>query len=218
MKLCIRFSLVAVVALMAISASAQTATVDSPFQLRYATNLNIADSYVNITNDGANGASLSNPTVGSICANVYAFSPDQQMVSCCSCLITPNGLVTLSALQDLINNTLTPAKPNSIVVKLLSTLPVAGTCNPAAVGTAAIVSGMLAWGTTAHALKEIKVSKGTTTIQTKGYQITESPFSPATLSAGELSKIATTCTNIQLMGSGFGICGSCTVGGAASAQ
>lgn len=210
MKLCIRFSVVAALALMAISAFAQGG--DAPFQIRYATNLNIADSYINISNSGASG------TPGDICANVYAFSPDQQMVSCCSCLVTPNALVTLSALQNLVNNTLTPAKPNSIVIKLVSTLPVAGSCNPATVTTGTIASGLLAWGTTAHALKEIKESKGTTTIQTKGYQITETAFTPATLSAVEFAKLGTTCTNIQNLGSGFGICGGCTVGGAATAQ
>jgi hypothetical protein len=52
-------------------------TFDSPFQVHYATNLNIA--------------------------------PDEQMISCCSCPVTPNGLRSLSAQEDLINNTLIPA-------------------------------------------------------------------------------------------------------------
>ena len=90
---------------------------DSPFQIRYAANLTSGDSVINITNTGANGASLNGPgfggAAGNVCVNVYAFSPDEQLVSCCSCLITPNGLVSLSVNSDLISNTLTGVRPNS---------------------------------------------------------------------------------------------------------
>src|ERR1019366_8507649 len=90
------------------------------------------------------------------CANVYAFSPDEQLISCCSCLITPNGVMELGVNRDLTIKTLTGVVPTSVVVKLLSTL--AGTSgagtncsnSAATVTTATIVSGMLAWGTTLH--------------------------------------------------------------------
>ena len=98
---------------------------DSTFQVRYASNLTSGDSVINITNTGANGASLFGPgfggQAGNICVNVYAFSPDEQLISCCSCLITPNGLVSLSTQNDLISNTLTGTRPNSVVVKLVAT-------------------------------------------------------------------------------------------------
>ena len=111
---------------------------DSPFQVRYSSNLAIGDSVINMTNTGATG--------GNICANVYAFSPDEQEVSCCSCVITPDGLESLSVNRDLISNTLTPAHPTSVVVKLLGTT--GGACNAAAPGTPAV--GLAAWGTTVH--------------------------------------------------------------------
>src|SRR5262249_53851097 len=104
----------------------------------YIPNLNLGDSFVNITNTGAAGAGLSSGTaatiIGALCANVYVFSPDEQMISCCSCPVTPGGLVSLSAQQDLISNTLTPASPNSVVVKLVATVPQGGTCNNSAAG------------------------------------------------------------------------------------
>src|SRR5690242_14154569 len=94
---------------------------DSAFQVRYASNLNIGDSLINMTNTGA-ASTVAFPTQnGNLCANVYTFSPDEQLISCCSCPITPDGLVSLSAKNDLISNTLTPGVPTSIVVKVLFT-------------------------------------------------------------------------------------------------
>ena len=82
---------------------------DTAFQIRYAANLTSGDSVINLTNTGANGAALNGPgfggSVGNICVNVYAFSPDEQLISCCSCLITPNGLASLSVNNDLVSNT-----------------------------------------------------------------------------------------------------------------
>lgn len=186
------------------------------FQIRYASNLDIGDSVVNLTNTGVN-STMSFPTQdGNICVNVYAFSPDEQLVTCCSCLVTPDGLVSLSARNDLISNTLTPGVPTAIVVKLVAT---AGTgaaapniCNPATVntGTNLPVSGLSAWGTTLHALPLTPGSPATT------YGETETPFTLATLSAAELQRIGTLCGFIQNNGSGFGICKSCRLGGLGS--
>ena len=60
---------------------------------------------------------------------------------------------------------------------------------------------MLAWGTTIHA----GAAAGT-------LDTTETAFSPASLSAGELASITNRCTNIIGNGSGFGICRSCRPG------
>ena len=189
-------------------------TVDTPFQVRYAANLNVGDSVVNITNSGARGAGLaagtSASTTGAICVNVYAFSPDEQMISCCSCPVTPNGLVSLSARQDLISNTLTPAQPTSIVVKLLASVPVGGSCSSSAANPGALTPGMLAWGTTVHA----GAAAGSAAV------VTETAFSPATLSTfdngvgiGELARLTSLCTFINANGSGFGLCRTCRLGG-----
>lgn len=196
-------TLLVVVVVLATTAFAQT--TDSPFQVRYASNLNFGDSVINITNSGARGADLqsgtSASTTGAICVNVYAFSPDEQMIACCSCPVTPNGLVSLSAQRDLISNTLTPAVPTSIVVKLLASTPVGGSCNNSAAAPGALTPGMIAWGST------LKAAPG------GAYQVTETQFAPATLSAGELNRLTQLCTFINANGSGFGICKSCRLGG-----
>ena len=98
-----------------------TNTAFDPFQVRYASNLAVGDSFINITNTGASSTTALPVQNGNLCVNVYAFSPDEQLVSCCSCLVTPNGLMSLSARNDLISNTLTPGVPTAIVIKLVAT-------------------------------------------------------------------------------------------------
>ena len=203
----LRNTIFASIALSVVAFAQPNVTVDSPFQVRYVANLNLGDSVVNITNGGARGAGLaagtSAATTGALCVNVYAFSPDEQMISCCSCPVTPNGLVSLSARRDLVNNTLTPAVPTAIVVTLLASTPVGNSCSGSAAAPGALESGMLAWGTTVHA----------GAIAGSAAVITETPFLPATLSGGEATRLTSLCTFIQANGSGFGICSTCRLGG-----
>jgi len=107
--------------------SAAFAQIDSThpdaFQVRYVSNLNLGDSYINITNTGTDATfSGTHGSDKGICVNVYAFDPAEELIACCSCAVTPNGLAKLSVTGDLISNTLTPATPSSIVVKLLATV------------------------------------------------------------------------------------------------
>jgi hypothetical protein len=203
----LRNTIFASLAMTVVAFAQPNITVDTPFQVRYASNLNLGDSVVNITNSGARGAGLfsgtSASTTGAICVNVYAFSPDEQMISCCSCPVTPNGLVSLSAKADLTSNTLTPAVPTSIVVKLYATTPVGGSCSSSSSNPGEPTSGMLAWGTTVHA----GAAAGSAAA------VTETAFLPATLSGGELNRLTQLCTFINATGSGFGICRSCRLGG-----
>ena len=203
----VRNALLATIAVSVVSFAQPPATVDFYYQVRYSANLNLGDSVINITNTGGRGAGLAAgttaATTGALCVNVYAFSPDEQMISCCSCPVTPNGLVSLSARRDLVNNTLTPAVPTAIVVKLLASTPVGGSCSASAAAPVLPEIGMLAWGTTVHAAA---VVGGTD-------RVTETPFLPASLSGGEFTRLTSLCTFIQANGSGFGICSSCRLGG-----
>ena len=117
-------------------------------------------------------------------------------MSCCACEVTPNGLNSLSARNDLISNTLTPGVPTSIVIKLLATAPVAGVCNAGTATAARLAPGLRAWASTIHALPTTPVS----------YGMTETPFSRSQLSASELAKLTAQCGFIQANGSGYGIC------------
>ncbi len=163
--------------------------VADAFQIRYAANLPIGDSFVNITNSGAQGTTAS----GNICVNAYTFDASEELISCCACEVTPNGLQSISVLNSLISNPLTPAVPSSVVIKLVASVP----------GTGALAHGLLAWGTTLHALPTAPAS----------YGLSETPFSNSALSAAELTHITSTCGFIQSDGSGFGICKGCAGGG-----
>lgn len=175
-----------------------------PFEVRYAVNSGV----VNILNTGASGAALQSGTTasitGSICANIFTFAPDEQMVGCCSCAVTPNGLASLSVRQDLLSNTLTASVPNAIVIKIVATLPVAGSCVGSAAGveTAVLAEGLKSFGSTVHAAPVAGQ-----------FAVVETPFSPATLSPGELSRLGNLCTFIQANGSGYGLCRACRLGG-----
>jgi len=175
------------------------------FQIRYAANLNIGDSYVDFTNTGADSGDIDSAAVrGSqpICINLYTFDPAEELISCCSCTVTPNGLQSLSVLKSLISNPLTPAIPTAVVIKAVASST--AKCNPSTVDERHLAHGLLAWSTTLHQ---------NTSVTAATYQVTELAFSQSVLSEGELNHITTTCGFIQSNGSGFGICKGCSAGG-----
>lgn len=187
-----------------------TIFIGTPFQVSYSANLNIGESYLDIANTGANGAAVLGPgfgtQTGNICVNVYAFDPGEELVACCSCLVTPNQTVSLGVNRDLTVKTLTGAIPTSLTVKLLSSLAggdgtgTSCTNSAATVAGAPLANGMAAWGTTLHASPN------------GSYDTTERAVLGATLNAGELASIGGRCASILGNGSGFGVCNSCRAG------
>jgi uncharacterized repeat protein (TIGR01451 family) len=177
------------------------------YQLHYFSNLTAGDSVITLTNDGASstmGTALTAQN-GNLCINTYTYSPDEQLISCCSCAITPNALATLSVVKDLTFNPLTPIVPTSVVVKLLATRQ-GSSCNAAAVSRTDLRSGMEAWGATLH---EAPVPLG----GLKKYGLTETRFVPGELTDAELTRMTGLCSFIQANGSGYGVCKSCRVAG-----
>jgi hypothetical protein len=217
-------------------AFAQTQS-DLDYHIGYAANLNIGDSEINISNDGFRAGFYNNNTTGlgagNICANVYVFDPSEEMVSCCSCLVTPNALISLSAKNDLINDVLTPAIPTSIVIKLVATVPGTVTggaytvCNPATTHLGGLVAasgelipneattGMLTWGTTL----EPAASPGTYgPVNVQFFSVIAGipgvfagpgvPFA----AGSEQADLTEVCSFVQQEGTGFGVCNSCALG------
>ena len=219
-----------VLATLAMSAAAFAQTniwQDGPYQIGIAANLNIGDSETNISNDGVNGGFYTGKNTGSICANVYVFDPSEEEIACCYCLVTPNGLNSLSAKADLISDTLTPAVPQSIVIKIVGSTPSGasvavgapkvGTGNPATVtataGPNGITNGLLVWGATLE-------PNGSST-----YGVVNVPYLNAHLSIGgavgapnELSDLTSVCAFVISQGTGFGQCKSCGLGALAGGK
>jgi hypothetical protein len=191
--------------------------LDSAFQVRQFANLTLGESFIDIVNTGANGAALFGPGVGTnsgnICANIYAFDIGEDLISCCSCLITPNQVVSLRVNGDILAKPIHVFTGNSVTVKILATLAgsggTSGNCaqstiqaqNTGAPGSAGlIVNGMAAWGITLHQTSIF--GPPPTTATTVG----ETAFVPATLSNAELASVTNRCTYIIGNWSTYGLC------------
>lgn len=88
-------------------------------------NMGLPAAEVNIVNPGSTGGySVFDPTApgdpGDLCANIYVFTSDQEMVECCSCFLSPNGLRTLNIDVDLTSNPLTSTPPHAGLIKIVS--------------------------------------------------------------------------------------------------
>jgi len=192
-------------------------TLDGPYQVNYASNLNLGDGVVNVTNTGASAGDntpvVNGNSYGDICVNAYVYAPDQELAACCSCLVSPNSIHAWpvvfgsGALLANVNNTTVLGSINSthsVVIKLLATAAVGipslgASCNrPDTPGT--VVSGLVAWGTHSHPTNTSTVA------------ITETPFVNSTLSGGEFGKLTSDCNFVLTRGSGS-VCPGCITGG-----
>src|SRR5580700_11453053 len=113
---------------LAMAAYCQPSTLDAFYQVHYAANLTSGiDTIVDIINTGgsgnvpANGPGFPNVSSGNICVNVYAIDPNEELLSCCSCLVTPNQTVELKVEAGIMNNVLTGFPTSSATIKLVAT-------------------------------------------------------------------------------------------------
>ena len=180
--------------LLTVFAAAQAQ--DAPYQVNWYANRNNsagADQFLRIINTGVIGNPLS-ADEGRICANVYAFDDTQEMLECCTCPITANGLLTLSLKNDIMQNPLTglPA-PNTGVIKIVGTNQ-RPTCNPTAISVVNSTAGLVAW-------------QGQVEQPTNGAFVTAvTQYAPATFTVQEANFLGQTCSFVQYLGSGKGVC------------
>jgi hypothetical protein len=183
-RMAVACSLVASLVLFVGTAWAQTAPPADTLKLDYFSNANTSgapDGTVRVINPGTSG--------GNLCADVYVFDANEEMSECCSCIVTPDGLLTLSVNTDLTADPLTGVVLNTGVIKIVSSLTKARACPLPILVTP--TAGLRAWAT--H-------------IQGSSFAITETASQDATLSEGELHALQGECTAIKKVGSGKGIC------------
>src|ERR1039458_8244041 len=103
------------VALMAGNAFAQSISLNSSRSNIYFSNANTPnapDATVRIINDG--------DTETNLYAAIYVFDDSEELQECCSCVITPDGLLSESVNNNLTANPLTGIKPTRGVIKVVS--------------------------------------------------------------------------------------------------
>lgn len=169
------------------AAGSAVVTVKPVLAVAYFSNANIsgvADATLRLTNPGITGSNL--------CAEIYVFDQDQQLSECCGCLVSPNGLRTLSVNTDLTGNPLTGAKSRNGVVKIVSadasTNP---SCTPTTITPKA---SLVAWSTSIQAQSA------------SSFAITETAFQPGPLGDAELGALKSQCSFAATLGSGQGVC------------
>jgi len=203
----------------AVSASAQSPSVaitpQDFFKVNYFANNGVSgapDATVRIDNPGSPfivsvGGGEGESGAVDLCAMIYVFDNDQALSECCGCLVTPDGLATLSVTHDLTSNPLTGTVSNNGVIMILSALPNGSPCDPTGalgptnLSTAdfSLVPTVRAWAT------HIQNKVGGT------YPITETAFSDATASPAEVQLATEECFFTIRLGSGQGVC-SCGTG------
>ena len=133
---------------------------------------------VRIINDGDAGTDL--------WANFYVFDDSEEMSECCSCPITPDGLLSESVQKELTANPVSGPVRQRGVIKVV-------TYNNTNVST---LTGLHGWAT--HIQKA-----------TSGYAVTETPLADSNLGDGEGYGLGYICNALLQLGSGRGSC-TCT--------
>jgi hypothetical protein len=153
-----------------------------------------ADQQVRLVNFGLDGTPLTSP-VGDVCAYIYVFDANQEMVECCGCRITPNGVRTISVANNLTNNPVTSVVPVNGDIKIIAAQAPTGTCNPT-IGGAIRSFSLLGYGT------HLQPSGGTA----PGTFITETQIPATELAASEVSFLLQACQYARYLGSTKGVC------------
>ena len=170
---------------------------DNVYDVTYFSNahtVNAPDGVLRLVNDG--NVSDASPA-GDLCASIYVFDTREELAECCSCRITPNGILSLSVNNNLTRNTLTGRTLTRGVIKVVSSNLSGGRCN-AAVSTPHV--GIRGWQT--HIQRSV----------VPAYVTTEEELTDSTFGAAEQADLAEDCGVLFELGSGQGVC-SCTDSG-----
>jgi hypothetical protein len=175
------FSMSAIILICSGSALAQH---DYYFVTYYANNVAAApDETVRVINDGDSGPFGG----GDLYADFYLFDDSEEMITCCSCKITPDGLLSESV-KGMTASAIRGFAPSRGVIKMISSsngfFPVAGGEEPPA---EVMATGLRGWAT------HIQSVKNETPNGPAAYSQTETALADSSLSGGEQYLLEVLC-------------------------
>lgn len=153
---------------------------------------------VRAINDGDSGANLF--------ASFYVFDDSQELNECCSCAITPDGILSEDVNSNLTANTLTGRVPKRGVIKVISSAVQA--TGPASYANYTDPTDFVNSPTPGLRIWATHIESGTPA-GTGGFSTTEAQVADSNLAPSEESLLETLCFYVAWLGSGQGIC-SCT--------
>ena len=169
------------------TALAQVVSEDSAYFTTYYSNnvAGIPDETLRIVNDGETGKSL--------WASLYVFDDSQELSECCSCEVTPDGVLSESVRHDLTSNPLTGRLNTRGIIKVISS----------SVGDAANnvpTPGLRGWAT------HIQSVANQNPYGPGAYYQTETPLADSNLAAPEQEMLQLLCYYEHLLGGKHGTC------------
>jgi hypothetical protein len=191
----------AVLALVVVAATCVFAQTDT-YYVNYfsnAHNMMKYDSTIRVVNPGLVGSPLS-ANDGAICADIYVFDTSQEMLECCSCPVTANGVIALSVDNDLTANPLTAVTLGNGVVKIVASSTTGSCANNELQPTP--IPNLRAWATHVQFLYSGQDSRHSS----GPYVVTETAFETSPLGGDELQFLGQACSFVQYLGSGAGTC------------
>ena len=161
-----------------------------------------ADNIIHLINPKGGSSAVLGSSDKPVCANIYVFDDDQEMVACCSCDITSNGLATISVDKDLlVDPILSGGAPDGIEDGSVAIVASPGSygCYPGGYDYSPSLANLL--GSISH-VQTIKNNRGE---YTRGF--TEVRLNDdAGGDASNVTYLQEECTNLLGNGSGAGYC------------
>jgi hypothetical protein len=189
------------------NAFAQNIGDSSYYFVTYYSNANTSgapDGTLRIINDGDQAtASPEGVENGTLWAAIYTFDDSQEMQTCCSCLITSDGLLSESVNKELVNSSINftgRAEVQRGVIKVISS-------SSPDITSPVPLTGLRGWMTHIQATTNVQPTKLSGPDGSKGpWFVTEAALADSNLSATELANLGTSCSYGLTIGSGFGSC------------
>jgi hypothetical protein len=191
------------------NAFAQNVGDNSVYFVTYYSNANTSgapDGTLRLINDGDQAtAAPEGVENGTLWADIYVFDDSQEMISCCSCYVTSDGLLSESVNKELTSDTFTGrAEIQRGVIKIISSFG----------GTPEVpipATGLRGWMTHIQATTNgIPTTKSGPDGSKGPWFVTETALADSNLTELEASNLGTVCSyGLSSIGSGYGYCG-CT--------